>query len=258
MKIATWNVNSLRVRLEHLGRYLGSDEAPDVLCMQETKVTDDKFPAEELRAMGYAHLAWHGQKTYNGVAIASKLPLESVQANFADGVDDGQARLIAATVSGVRVICAYVPMGTAPGTEKFQYKLGWLARLRGELNRLDPSALVALCGDLNITRGDLDTWDPFRTEGQILCHPHERYALGKVMDWGLVDVAREREPEARAFTWWDYRAGAWPRNQGFRIDYVLASRPLAAACVGTAVHKEPRGWEKASDHTPVSATFRLG
>ncbi len=154
-------------------------------------------------------------------------------------------------------MCAYVPMGTAPGTEKFNYKLGWLARLRGELNRRDPGEPLVLCGDLNVALGDLDTWDPFATEGKILCHPHERYALGKVLDWGLVDIAREREPEARSFTWWDYRAGAWPRNQGFRIDYVLATRPLAARCVATAVHREPRGWEQASDHTPVSATFAL-
>jgi len=256
LRIASWNVNSLRVRFEHVLRYLEQAQ-PDVLCLQETKVEDHKFPAEALAAAGYPHQLISGQKTYNGVAILSKHPLVDPQLGFTvphpAGLDDEQRRMVAATVSGVRVFCCYVPMGTAPGHAKFTYKLQWLARLRGELNQLAATEPVLVCGDLNVALGELDTWDAVSTDGSILCHPHERMVLRKVMDWGLHDAFRALHPDERTFSWWDYRGGAYPRNRGFRIDYVLLSKPLLERCVASRTWADTRAWEPtASDHIPVS------
>lgn len=256
MKIATWNVNSIRQRLDHILQW-SADAQPDVLCLQETKVVDEDFPAEALRDAGFVHQLFEGQKSYNGVAILSRLPLSDTALGHSTGEPDPQKRLAMATVGGVRVINCYVPMGTSPTSDKFLYKLKWLVRLRAELNRLSPTDKVLLCGDLNVARADLDSWDPFRTEGKILCHPHERMALSKVMDWGLVDAFRELNRDKRQFSWWDYRGGSWQKNQGFRIDYILATAALLEHITEVSTHEETRGWDTPSDHVPVMAHISL-
>ncbi len=260
MRVATWNVNSLRVRLDHLERWV-ADASPDVICLQETKVEDARFPQDRIAALGYPHQAFIGEKTYNGVAILSRFPLTDVQHGFADEADDPQRRFVAATVEGVRVLCCYVPMGTAVGTPKFSYKLAWLSRLKQEVRRtLAAHAQVVVVGDMNVALDDLDVWDPFEADGKILFHPNERDALRRVLDAGLVDPWRRLHPNEVAFSWWDYRGGAFWRNQGFRIDYVFVSAALADRVEGAAHWKATRGWEepsKPSDHVPVTVDLKL-
>ncbi len=255
MRIVSWNVNSIRARHDHVLRFL-DEQSPDVLCLQETKVVDGDFPADELRAAGYEHLLFDGQKSYNGVAIISKHPIEDPQKGFSEGGPDKQKRLVAGTVNGIRIFDCYVPMGTSPTSEKFKYKLQWLARMRAELNKLSPSDEVVMCGDLNVSRGELDVWDPFGCDGKILYHPHERMVLERVMGWGLKDSFRELYPEEKQFSWWDYRAGAFWKNHGFRIDYVLVSAPLLERCTSVTLHRDCRKWKPTpSDHIPVDAAF---
>ena len=255
MRIATWNVNSLRVHFEHVRRWVGIAK-PDVMCLQETKVEDDEFPVLEMTALGYPHLAFWGEKTYNGVAIASKEPLADVQRGFSEGAPDDQPRLVAATVSGIRVMSCYVPMGTQVGTDKFSYKLAFYSRLKTEVRAaLAKHPDLVLCGDLNVALTDLDVWDPFEREGQVLFHPTERDALRRVIDAGFVDAWRTKNPKAPEFSWWDYRSMAWSRNQGLRIDYTLVSKALAPKITDAAMWKEARGWNepsKPSDHVPVT------
>ncbi len=259
MVVVSWNVNSIRARHDHVLQFL-QEAQPDVLCLQETKLVDAQFPSEAIATVGYEHQAFDGQKAYNGVAILSKHPLEDVQKGHLTHPDpeDKQKRLIRATVNGVRIFNCYVPMGTAPSSPKFRYKLQWLARLRGELTAHDPSEKVVVCGDLNVALGELDTWDPFGSDGRILYHPHERKTLERVMAWGLHDTWRHLHPDERAYSWWDYRAGAFQRNHGFRIDYVLGSKPLLDACTETMMWRHTRKWKPtASDHIPVGARFTL-
>lgn len=253
MKVATWNVNSLRPRLEHLARWLDAAK-PDVVCLQETKVTDDLFPHEEIAAMGYPHRAVWGQKTYNGVALLSKLPLEDVRTGLdglpveADGV--AQARIISALVGGVRVVDCYVPNGAEVGADKYAYKLAWLARLRETLAALEATDLL-VCGDFNIAPTDADAFDPFETTGQILCSEAERAAWRSLVDLGLTDAWRKKSPFASAYSWWPYQGGGFRKNQGFRIDHVLLSTPLMRRCRAAVIDREPRTWDKPSDHAPV-------
>ena len=213
MDIATWNTNSLRVRLPHLSQWIEQAD-PDVICLQETKVVDSLFPAKEIAELGYPHQAIYGQKTYNGVAILSKHPLSEVKKGFSTGEPDPQARLLQATVQGIHVLCCYVPNGNRVGSDKFHYKLGWLKRLRTELDQqFDSNADVLVCGDMNIAPEDEDTWDPFEADGQILFHPAEHKALKEVTDWGLIDALRAHIPRRQVFTWWDYRAAAFRRKK---------------------------------------------
>lgn len=256
MRIATWNVNSIRPRLDQLLTWL--DEADiDVACLQETKVVDADFPAEPLREAGYVHQALHGQKTYNGVAILSRHPLEDVAVNFLDGEPDAQTRIVRATVDGVRIIDVYVPNGAPLGSEKFKYKLDWLSRLTAELHdHADPQQELLLCGDLNIAPGDADVHDPFEAEGKILFTPLEREAFQALLGWGLVDSWRKKNPFGAEYSWWDYRNNGFRYNHGFRIDHILVTKPLMRRVRKVEIDRTPRGWDRPSDHTPVVVTLR--
>jgi exodeoxyribonuclease-3 len=254
VKIATWNVNSIRARHETVYRWLERVE-PDVLCLQETKVVDDDFPTDELLRLGYA-VAMVGQKTYNGVAIASRLPMTEVGLGLLDETEPAEARLVRATIEGVRVYSAYVPNGKSPSLPAFADKLRWIGRLGETLAReVTPETPTLVCGDFNVALEDRDVFDPEGQRGKLLYHPDEVRALSELMAFGLVDVFRLHNQEKGQFTWWDYRAGALRRNQGFRIDMVLATRPMAARCTGTTIDAALRHDERPSDHVPVVATF---
>jgi exodeoxyribonuclease-3 len=257
MKIATWNVNSLRQRMDHVEQWV-CDSKVDVLCLQETKVTDAEFPAQQLKAMGFTHQAFWGQKSYNGVAICSRLPLENVQKGFTFSEPDPQTRLIVATINQVRIFCCYVPNGHAVGSEKFSYKLQWLEKLKIELaHQIKSSPLTLVLGDLNIAPGDADVHDPFSCEGQLLFHKDEHQALAQVMGDTLHDAFRERNPFRCTFSWFDYRNMAFKRNHGMRIDHILVTKDLLEKCTDVSIDRDVRGWEKPSDHVPVWASFEL-
>jgi exodeoxyribonuclease-3 len=255
VKLATWNVNSVRARLERVLGWI-DEHRPDVLCLQETKVEDPKFPSEPFSARGYA-IATFGQKTYNGVAILSRTPLLDIERGFGDGVEDPQARFLCATTCGIRVASAYVPNGQAVGSDKFAYKLRWLERLCGYVTRtLDPKTPSLLCGDFNVAPTDLDVWDPAVWEGQVLFTREEREALERVREAGLVDLLRHLHPSGAHFTWWDYRQLAFPKNLGLRIDHIFVTPVLAAKATGVHVDREARKGKLPSDHAPVVAELR--
>lgn len=255
MKIVTWNVNSVRARLERLEAWLAS-RAPDVVCLQETKVIDADFPREAIEAQGY-HAAIYGQKTYNGVAILSRTPATDVLVGFADGEPEDDARVIAATVEGIRVIGVYVPNGKEVGTDKYAYKLAWFARLRAYLERhCDPTVPTLLCGDFNVAPDDRDVWDPDGWRDQILCSTPERESLARVVEWGLTDTFRHLNDEGGIFTWWDYRQLGFPKNRGLRIDHIYVTPPLLARLEDCKVDREERKGKQPSDHAPLCATFR--
>jgi exodeoxyribonuclease-3 len=254
VKIATWNVNSVRQRLTHVRDWLGAAQ-PDVLALQEIKVVADKFPAAEFLEIGY-HAAIDGQKSYNGVALLSRVPpLDVVTGN--PRFEDEQRRVIAASYDGVRVVNLYVPNGQSVGSEKYEYKLRWLAalgeHLDGERGRHEKIAVV---GDFNIAPEDRDVHDPEEWRGQVLCSEPERERLRALTALGFVDLFRRFEQPERAYSWWDYRAAAFRRNRGLRIDLILASPAFAASCTGTAIDTGPRQLEQPSDHAPVWATFQ--
>ena len=255
MRIATWNVNSLRVRLPQLLEWLAAS-APDVVALQETKLSDADFPAAELLAAGY-HSAYAGQKTYNGVATLARAEPGDVLRDL-PGYDDPQRRVLAASVAGVRVINLYVPNGQSVGSDKFHYKLGWLRALRGWLRQeLAAHQRLVVLGDFNIAPEDRDVHDPAAWAGSVLVSPEERAALRDTLALGLIDVFRKFDQPLQSFSWWDYRAGAFRRNHGLRIDLLLASPMLADRCTACAIDREPRRAERASDHTPVVATFDI-
>jgi exodeoxyribonuclease-3 len=263
LKLATWNINSLKVRLPHLLDWLGTHR-PDVVCLQETKLTDDKFPQMELQAAGYAS-TFAGQKTYNGVAVLLRRDVQpsDVQVNLPN-LDDDQKRLLALTLDAgrpteLRVVCAYFPNGQAVGSEKFAYKLRWLAALaewlRGEIRR---HPRLALLGDYNIAPEDRDVHDPRLWEGQVMCSEPERAAFRGLLDLGLKDSFRLFEQPDRSYTWWDYRQLAFRRKMGLRIDHILLSSALAPDCSACTIDIEPRRREQPSDHAPVLATLKDG
>jgi len=259
VKLASWNVNSLRVRLPHLLDWLAA-KAPEIVCLQEIKLEDVKFPLMELEAAGY-HCAWSGQKTYNGVAILSRAALAEVAAGM-PAFPDEQKRILAATIGGgaeaVRVVCAYVPNGQAVDSEKYEYKLKWLEAFRLWLNEeLGKHPRLAVLGDYNIAPTDEDVHDPKAWEGQVLCSPREREAFRKLLALGLKDSFRMFTQPERSFTWWDYRMNAFKRNLGLRIDHVLLSPELASRCRGCAIDVAPRRLERPSDHAPVMAELQL-
>jgi exodeoxyribonuclease-3 len=253
MKIATWNVNSMNVRQAHVIEWLQSNE-PDVLVLQEIKQVSEKFPVNALRQIGYHSIA-SGQKTYNGVAVISKTPATDPVTDFPD-LDDPQRRILASTIDGVRVIDLYIPNGSEVGSDKYEYKLGWLASLQrfleGEL-RIHEKLVVL--GDFNIAPADEDVHDPEKWGEDILCSPAERKALADLLDLGLTDVFRKFDHPEKTFSWWDYRAAGFRRNAGLRIDLILTSRAMTDRCTASYVDREPRAWERPSDHTPVVAEF---
>jgi len=249
MRLATWNVNSLAVRLPQLLDWLGAQQ-PDVLVLQETKLTDDKFPQAEITAAGW-HSAWFGQRTYNGVALLARSEPVDLVKNI-PGFDDPQARLIAATVDGLRVIDAYFPNGQAPGTDKFAYKMAWLDALQAWVaDELQRHPRLLLMGDFNIAPEDRDVYDPVAWAGQIHCTDEERAHFRALCGLGLTDAFRLFEQPPKSWSWWDYRNLAFRKNQGLRIDHILVSealRPQVAACI---IDKLPRKNERPSDHAPV-------
>ena len=255
MKIATWNVNSLKVRLPHVLDWLEVSNA-DVLCLQETKTTDENFPAAELEAAGY-HVAYSGQKTYNGVAIISKTKSENIITDV-PGLDDPQRRILGATINGVRILNLYVVNGQEVGSDKYTHKLCWLEKVTGHISmQLQQHKHFVVLGDFNIAPQDRDVYDPEAWHERILCSTPERDALQKILDLGLADTFRLFEQEEKNYSWWDYRAAGFRRNRGLRIDLILASRALAESCTSCSIDKEPRRLERPSDHTPVIAEFSL-
>jgi len=255
MKIATWNVNSVRARLERLLAWLQKTQ-PDIVCLQELKAKEEVFPREAIRAVGY-HAAVYGQRTFNGVGILSRIEPIDVVRGMDDGVDDPQARLLAAQVGEVQVLSAYVPNGQVVGSEHYAYKLGWLRRLRACLERRFTSQTpLVLCGDFNVARDERDVANPATWEPTVLYHPTSRAALDELLGWGLVDVLRQHHPEGGLYSWWDYRMLAFPKNDGLRLDYVFATERLASSCTSAEIDRDERKSERPSDHAPVVATFK--
>ena len=255
MKIATWNVNSLNVRLPHVIEWLTSAK-PDVLVLQEIKQVTDAFNAEAFQELGYDAIA-SGQKTYNGVAVISRSKSTDHVTDF-PGLDDPQRRILASTIDGVRVINLYIPNGSEIGSDKFEYKLTWLAALHRFLEaELKQHEKLVVLGDFNIAPDDRDVHDPEKWGDGILCSPAERDALAGMINLGLSDVFRQFEQPEKTFSWWDYRAAGFRRNAGLRIDLILASKAMSDNCETSYVDREPRTWERPSDHTPVVAEFSL-
>jgi len=253
--VASWNVNSLKVRLPQLGEWLGANPV-DVIGLQETKLTDENFPQADIEALGY-HVLRSGQKTYNGVALLSRQPIEDAKLAL-DGLDDPQRRVAIGTSGGVRYVNLYVPNGQAVGSEKYEYKLRWLDALYRTLEaELAAHPRVVVMGDFNIAPDDRDVYDPLAWAGQILCSDAERAALARLLGLGLHDSFRLFEQPPATFSWWDYRQAGFRRNLGLRIDLILASDALRAACRTSTVDREPRRAERPSDHAPVFAHFDL-
>ncbi len=243
----------MNVRQPHVIEWLQTHE-PDVLVLQELKQVTEKFPADDLRAIGYHSIA-SGQKTYNGVAVISKTPATDPVADFPD-FDDPQRRVLASTIDGVRVVNLYIPNGAEVGSEKYTYKLGWLASLRDFLDtELGRHEKLVVLGDFNIAPADADVHDPEKWGEAILCSPPERKALTDLIALGLTDVFRKFDQPEKAFSWWDYRAAGFRRNAGLRIDLILSSATMTERCTACYVDKEPRTWERPSDHAPVVAEF---
>ena len=260
MRIATWNVNSVNARLETILRWFEA-ERPEVACLQEIKCVDEKFPAEAFERLGY-NVAVHGQKTYNGVALLSLTPLEDILRGLPGDPEDDQARYIEAVVSGprpVRVASIYLPNGNPAGSEKFAYKLAWMSRLRARAQELlqweEP---LALMGDYNVIPGPLDAANPGDWADDALFQPESREALRALLWTGLTDAWSEAGEGPGGYTFWDYQAGAWPRNNGIRIDHALLSPQAADHLVACRIDRAPRGWEKPSDHTPLMVELNFG
>ncbi|MFM9970219.1 MAG: exodeoxyribonuclease III [Burkholderiales bacterium] len=251
MRLATWNVNSLKVRLPHLLDWLAKQQ-PDVLCIQETKTEDAKFPRAEIEATGYK-VAFFGQKTYNGVAIVSREEPAAVQLGI-PGFDDEQKRVIAATILGTRIVCAYVPNGQAVDSDKYQYKLRWLAAFEAWLAKeISAHPGLAVLGDYNIAPADEDVHDPAAWKDQVLCTVPERAAFQRLLGLGFKDSFRLFPQAEKSFSWWDYRMMAFRRKMGVRIDHILLSTSLATRCTACVIDVEPRKLERPSDHAPVFA-----
>lgn len=258
VRIATWNVNSVRARIAHVLRWIGLRN-PDVLCLQELKVQDPEFPYEEFTSRGY-RCAVAGQKTYNGVAILSRMPIERPVIGFPDLPAEhplnSQRRLLAAGIGRVRVVSAYLPNGEAVGSEKFAFKLDFFRELRAYLDaNFSRSQPLCLCGDFNVAPEPIDVHDPQGWEGRVLFSEPEREALAAIRALGFTDCFRKHHPEGGRYTWWDYRMRAFQRKMGLRIDHLWATSPLAARCIAADIDVEPRRWERPSDHAPVWADF---
>lgn len=250
MRIATWNVNSLKARLERVEQWL-VDMQPDVLCMQETKLADEAFPALTFMGMGY-ETAHHGQGQWNGVAILSKIGLSDVVMNFAEGDPDPDARIVSAVCGGVRVSSVYVPNGRSLDDDHYQYKLRWLAQLRQHVAATSsPDDAVIVAGDFNIAPTDIDVYDPAKFVGATHTSPAERDLLAELCDWGMVDLFRQHHDEPNLYSWWDYRAGDFHQGRGLRIDLVLGSRSVSERCSWAVIDRNARKGQMPSDHAPV-------
>jgi len=254
MIIASWNVNSITVRLPHLLAWLAQHK-PNVMCIQETKSIDDKFPRETIEKAGY-HCEFYGEKAYNGVAIISDRVPTRVQKGFPGDSEAAARRFLEVEVGGVYVLNVYVPNGSEVGSDKFFYKLRWLEQLQNHLGgNHGHDEFLVVCGDFNVAPEERDVYDPVLMADQILFSPDERAALSSVTQWGLVDTFRLHNQESGQFSWWDYRMMAFRRNMGCRIDHILASRALSEKCSRAWIDKAPRKLEKPSDHAPVVAEF---
>jgi exodeoxyribonuclease-3 len=252
MRIATWNVNSVRARMASLVPWVERQQ-PDVLCLQELKCTEDKLPRDDLEGLGYNVEAF-GQKTYNGVAILSKQPMDDVCRGFPG--DGGEARALGATIGDVMVLNLYVVNGKAVGDVKYDKKLNWLGALSEHVRGVyDVAEKVVICGDMNVTFDDRDVYDPEKWHEKILCSTPEREALGQIVSLGYTDAFRKFHEEGGHYTWWDFRTRGFPRNRGLRIDHFLMSEPAMVACTGVEIDTKPRGGERPSDHAPVIATL---
>ena len=250
MKVATWNVNGIRARIDAVTRWVEAHE-PDVLCLQETKVVDDDFPTEELTRLGYV-LTMAGQRSYNGVAIASRHPLSDVKVGLHDDGPDAERRLIAATVLGVRVLSVYVPNGKDPTLPSFRDKLRFFERLRLTLDTSRrPEEPLIIAGDFNVARDERDLYDPERFRGRLHFHPDEHAALERLLAFGLEDAYRKLHAEGGRYSWWDYRGGDLRANRGLRIDYVFVTEPLSKRLVRAEIDARPRHEPSPSDHAPV-------
>jgi len=257
MLLATWNVNSIRARKDRAVAWIQRHQ-PAILCLQELKADQETFDAMMFEDLGY-YVAANCQKTYNGVAILSKSPLEDVDIGLGDGEEDPQARLVAATVDGIRVVNVYVPNGQSVGSEKFAYKLRWLERLQRYLEtRCDPTQQLAVCGDFNIAPEARDVHDPDFWEKETLFHPDVREALQRLMRWGLVDAFRLHNDAAGVYSWWDYRMLGFPKNRGLRIDLILTTPSLADRIQGSFIDREERKGKLPSDHAPVVVQIAPG
>lgn len=256
MKVVSWNINSLRRRQDRFFDWLGR-ESPDVVCLQETKCSDDQFPEMALAAAGYRSV-FHGQKSYNGVAIVSHFELQDPETSLCDEVEDPQARVIAATVAGVRIFSIYAPNGQAIDSAAFHYKLNWYSRLRDcVLRAREKHGDVLVCGDFNVAPEDRDVHDPMLWRGAIMCSEPERAAFRALEESGMRDTLRLHRQETGLFSWWDYRMLAFPKNRGLRIDAILATDSLARRCVAAGIDREMRKGSEPSDHAPVWAEFSL-
>jgi len=256
MKIASFNANSIRARIPIVIDWLNSEQ-PDVLCVQETKVQDKDFPSGIFKEAGYSAV-FHGQKSYNGVAIITRLPFDRVRSGLY-GDEDEQARFISSYISGVPVINVYIPQGFAPGTDKFSYKLKWMEDLLSYVSdNYTPEDPLIIAGDFNVALEPIDLYDPEQHEGQAGYHPDEQAHMRKLLDWGLVDIFRKYNTGADQYTFWDYRIpNALKRKKGWRIDYILATASLSEKSIGSWVDTRPRSLEKPSDHTFLLAEFEI-
>lgn len=251
MKIATWNVNSIKARLPRVIDWLGSDAAPDVVLLQETKVVDDAFPALEIEELGY-NIAVHGQKSYNGVAILSKRPIDDVMCGLPGGETDEQARYIEATIGTVRVASIYLPNGNPVETEKFTYKLSWMDRLIAHARGLlEQEETFVFGGDYNVCPQDRDCYDPAGFANDALCRPESRSRFRQLLYLGLTEAYRALHPDLISYSYWDYTGGAWQKDNGLRIDHLLLSPQAADRLTACDIDRSPRGKERPSDHTPV-------
>jgi exodeoxyribonuclease III len=254
VKVATYNVNSIRARLARLLDWLGREQ-PDVVCLQELKVSEDEFPRLEIEAAGW-HAAVHGQRTYNGVAILSRAPLDNVTRGLSDGVEDSEARALSACVSGVRVVSVYVPNGQVVGSDKWTYKLAWMRRLRAYLERTAQLAeSLVICGDFNVAPEDRDVARPDEWKDTVLTHEAARAHLREIVAWGLTDAIRLHHSGDGPYTWWDYRMLGFAKKNGLRIDHIFATRPMAERCREAYVVRDERKGKQPSDHAPVVAVF---
>jgi exodeoxyribonuclease-3 len=254
VRIVSWNINSLRKRQDRLFAWLEAT-SPDIVCLQETKCMDDQFPALALQTIGY-HSAYHGEKSYNGVAILAKIELRDARPSLCDEVVDPQARVIAVTIDHLRVFSIYAPNGQAVGSPAYEYKLHWYHRLR-ECIAKEKSADVVVCGDFNVAPEDIDVYDPDLWRGAIMCSDSERAAFRKLCEIGLRDTLRIHHKEGELFSWWDYQMRAFEKNRGLRIDAILASAALAKKCSASGIDIEMRKGKEPSDHAPVWAEFKI-
>lgn len=255
LKLASWNVNSLKIRLDQVLQWLDSSHM-DILALQETKLIDENFPAQVFQECGF-HAVFSGQKTYNGVAIISKYPISEVVTDIPD-LTDPQRRILVATIAGIRVINLYIPNGAAVGSEKYEYKLMWLAKVTAFIEQqLSQYPLVAVVGDFNIAPEDRDVHAPLEWKDCVLVSPEERQAFSALVALGLNDSFRQFTQDEQHFSWWDYRAAAFRRNRGLRIDHILLNNALTSQCLESRIDIEPRRAERPSDHTPVWVTLEI-